>query len=128
VATVAEGRDTTEAHIRDVAEGRIYSGLDGKNVGLVDEIGGLPRAIDLARTAAGLTPEESSVREVNPYSGTFNFGRVLPGPLGALFADPMAEEAPSVQDNPELTFLRLMLEHQPGPLVLLPPAYSTMAE
>jgi protease-4 len=127
VATVAEGRDTTEAHIRDVGEGRIYSGLDGKDVGLVDEIGGLPQAIDLARTTAGLAPEESTVREVNPYSGAFNFGQVLPGPLGSIWGNPTAGETASEQ-SPEMTFLRLMLEHQPGPLVLLPPTYSTMAE
>ncbi len=128
VATVAEGRDTTVAHIREVGEGRIYSGFDGKEVGLVDEIGGLTQAVELARTAAGLAPDESSVREVNPYSGAFNFGQMLPGLLDSIFADSTIEEKASAQDNPELTFLRLMLEHQPGALVLLPPTYSSMAE
>ncbi|PQJ35736.1 hypothetical protein BSZ35_15055 [Salinibacter sp. 10B] len=126
VAAVADGRDTTSAHIREIGEGRIYSGLDGKEVGLVDEIGGLSTAINLARTAAGLTPAESTVREVNPYSGAFSFGRILPGGLETFFTTPKNEQA--VQDDPEVTFLRLMLKHQPSPLVLLPPTYSRMAE
>ncbi len=122
VATVAEGRDTTEAHIRDVAEGRIYSGWDGKEVGLVDEIGGLPRAIERARTAADLSPEEAEVREVNPQTD-FSLSSLLPGPLSgvvkALRSDPAP--TPALQSDPTEMYLRLMLEHQPGPLVLLPP-------
>lgn len=124
VATVAEGRDTTEAHVRDVAEGRIYSGRDGKDVGLVDEIGGLPRAIERARTAAGLAPEEAVVREVNP-TAAFSLASLLPAPLGtladALGTGPKEQEKPLAQTDPTATFMRLMVEHQPHPLVLLPP-------
>ena len=130
VAAVAAGRDTTEAHIRDVGAGRIYSGLDGTEVGLVDEIGGLPRAIQLARRATGLAADELTVREVNPTSGTVDFGQFLPGPLGVL-ADGLGEggEArPGTQAHPTGTALRLILEHQPGPLVLLPPGAVPTAE
>ncbi len=123
VATVADGRDTTEAHIRDVAKGRIYSGWDGQEAGLVDEIGGLPRAIDLARTAAGLSPEEAKVQEINPVAD-FSLSSLLPGPLdtavNALRSD--SNTKPAIQTDPTMTYLRLMLEHQPGPLVLLPPS------
>jgi protease-4 len=123
VATVAEGRDTTEAHIRAVGEGRIYSGWDGKTVGLVDEIGGLPEAIERARAAAGLAPEEARVREVNP-TVDFTLRSLLPGPLAGLFNAPPSEAnaRPTIQTDPAMTYLRLMLEHQPGPLVLLPPS------
>ncbi len=122
VATVAEGRDTTEAHIRDVAEGRIYSGWDGKEAGLVDEIGGLFRAIELAQTAADLSSEETEVQEVNP-TMDFRLSALLPGPLSTvanvLGAEP--DPKPATRTNPTETYLRLMLKHQPGPLVLLPP-------
>ena len=123
VGAVAAGRDTTTAHIRDVGAGRIYSGEAGRDVGLVDEIGGLARAVDLAREAAGVKEAEVQVREVNPISGTINFGRLLPGPLAGLLGGdaPRGVGASADRPDPVQTFLRLMLEHQPGPLVLLPP-------
>jgi protease-4 len=122
VAAVAEGRDTTEAHVREVGEGRIYSGRDGKEVGLVDEIGGLSEAIALAREAAGLAPDEATVREVNPTTD-FSLGALLPGPLSSLVntSPSDTDPRPSFRTDPAATYLRLMLDHQPGPLVLLPP-------
>jgi protease-4 len=129
VATVAEGRDTTEAHIRDVGEGRIYSGWDGKDAGLVDKIGGLMAAIDLARETAGLAPNAVTVREVNP-TKDFSLSALLPGPIAsvakALQSEPAS--ASSRQPTPTGTFIRLMLEHQPRPLVLLPPSVRPDAE
>jgi len=121
VAAVAEGRDTTEAHIRDVGAGRIYSGLDGQGVGLIDEIGGLLRAIDLARQATGLPADDLAVREVNPTDGTVDLGRFLPEPFGGLLQGQEAPVRPDIRTDPTQTTIRLMLEHQPGPLVLLPP-------
>ena len=123
VETVAQGRDTTEAHIRDVGAGRIYSGQAGKDVGLVDEIGGLSRALELAREAAGLTTADVQVREVNPISGTINLGRLLPSPLAGLVGGKNSEATAraDMRTEPVQTFIRLMLEHQPGPLVVLPP-------
>lgn len=46
---VAEGRNTNKEAIHRVAQGRIYSGVQGKDRGLVDELGGLSRALELAR-------------------------------------------------------------------------------
>ena len=129
VATVAEGRDTTEAHVREVGEGRIYSGIDGKDVGLVDEIGGLPRAIELAREAANLTPAETTIREVNPTTD-FSLSALLPGPLATLAnrLSPDSTSPTSAQPTPTGTFIRLMLDNQPRPLVLLPPSVRPQAE
>lgn len=123
VATVAAGRDTTEAYIREIGEGRIYSGLDGKAVGLVDEIGGLIQAIDLARRATGLPAEKVHVREINPHSGPFDVGGLLPSPLGQFMEDieSTRKEESALHSSSTQTFLQVMLEHQPGPLVLLPP-------
>jgi protease-4 len=64
VQVVAEGRDTTETHVRDIGEGRIYSGRDGMDVGLVDEIGGLAEAITMAQDAAGLADATVEITEV----------------------------------------------------------------
>lgn len=125
VATVAEGRDTTKAHIRDIGAGRIYSGQKGKEVGLVDEIGGLVRAVTLARQAAGLAPDEATIQEVNPTEGTVDLSGLLPGPFAQWVGgtQPMGTPRPTIYTDPTSAVVRLMLDHQPTPLVLLPPSY-----
>jgi protease-4 len=52
VARVAEGRGLPEVAVRAVAEGRIWSGLQGERIRLIDELGGLGKAIDIARRLA----------------------------------------------------------------------------
>jgi len=42
---VADGRAMTKNQVNQVAQGRIWSGIDAKRLGLVDEIGGLEDAI-----------------------------------------------------------------------------------
>jgi protease IV len=54
VERVAAGRKLDEAAVRKVAEGRIWSGRQSLERGLVDELGGLSHALDLARNAAKL--------------------------------------------------------------------------
>lgn len=54
VNKVAQGRNMSESRVRDIAEGRIYTGEQAKNVGLVDEMGGLTRAILSAAYMAGI--------------------------------------------------------------------------
>jgi protease IV len=48
VAVVAQGRHLEDAAVRKLATGEIYTAQKGKDLGLVDEIGDLERAIDLA--------------------------------------------------------------------------------
>jgi protease-4 len=40
--------------VHEIAQGRVWSGVKGKELGLVDELGGLDRAIELAREKAKL--------------------------------------------------------------------------
>lgn len=51
---VAAGRELDRAAVEAVAGGRVWTGTDAKAVGLVDELGGLDRAVELAREAAGV--------------------------------------------------------------------------
>jgi protease-4 len=53
---VAHGRDLPPDDVLEVAKGRIWTGEMAKDRGLVDELGGLDVAFDLARQAAGLSP------------------------------------------------------------------------
>ncbi len=54
VAKVAAGRGRTPAEIEPLARGRIWSGRKARELGLVDELGGLERAIALAREKGGI--------------------------------------------------------------------------
>jgi len=51
---VAKGRDLPIEHVRQIAEGRIWSGVQGLEHRLVDELGGLTEAIALAKKQADL--------------------------------------------------------------------------
>lgn len=68
VERVAAGRDLTVAAVDDVARGRVWTGADAKDRGLVDELGGLRTAIDRAKVRAGLNAD-AEVRIVN-YPGS----------------------------------------------------------
>lgn len=54
---VAEGRELPLERVQEIAKGRIWSGADAKELGLVDELGGYHVALRLAREAAGLEPD-----------------------------------------------------------------------
>jgi len=54
VGAVAEGRSMEEAVVRKLADGRVYSGAQAKELGLIDELGSLQDAINLAAKRAGL--------------------------------------------------------------------------
>lgn len=56
---VAEGREMTVEEVDRIARGRIWLGSDALRVGLVDELGGLDRAVELAAEAADLEDPES---------------------------------------------------------------------
>ncbi len=60
-AGVGEGRGLTRAEVDEVARGRIFTGSDALQHGLVDELGGFPTAIRLARELAEI-PEDEPVR------------------------------------------------------------------
>ena len=54
IAKVAEGRKLKPAFVEEIAQGRVWSGVEAKKLGLVDEIGGLDEAIHFAAEQAGL--------------------------------------------------------------------------
>jgi protease IV len=60
---VAEGRKLPKEKVLAIAKGRIWSGQDAKNLGLIDELGGYDTALKLAKKAAGI-PEGDEVKVV----------------------------------------------------------------
>jgi len=55
VKRVSEGRKMTTAKVDSIAQGRVWSGIEAKQVGLVDEFGGLDKAIEIAVKKAKLS-------------------------------------------------------------------------
>ena len=53
-AKAAQSRGMDQDKLKTLASGRVWSGMEAKQNGLVDELGGLDRAIAVAASAAGL--------------------------------------------------------------------------
>lgn len=85
VAAVAKGRGLSEAQVRKLADGRVYSGAQAKELGLIDQFGTLDDAIELAARRAGLEAEPavyySRPEQERWWERIFMgvFGRRLPG-------------------------------------------------
>ena len=54
ISKVAEGRKLPRAKVEEIAQGRVWSGVEAKALGLVDEMGGLEDAIHYAAQSAKL--------------------------------------------------------------------------
>ncbi|MBP6977609.1 MAG: signal peptide peptidase SppA [Bacteroidales bacterium] len=55
LAYVAEARNIPVERVDSIAQGRVWSGVDAKRIGLIDEFGGLDDAIQLASEMAEIT-------------------------------------------------------------------------
>ena len=58
VAKVAQGRRLPEAQVAALAEGRVWTGAQARERGLVDGLGGLTRALDAAKRMIGVGADE----------------------------------------------------------------------
>ena len=67
VDTVARGRDKDAAEIRELADGRVFTGRQAKELGLVDRLGDFYDAVLWAGELAGI-PGEPAIVEIGPKS------------------------------------------------------------
>jgi protease-4 len=63
VPKVANGRNKTTEEVNTLGQGRVWTGTQAKSNGLVDEFGGLEKAIDIAKELASL-PADKDIRRV----------------------------------------------------------------
>lgn len=77
-ARVENGRSLTPEHVEDIARGRVWTGAAAAENGLVDALGGLNRATELARELAGIDPEAPIKLEVFPRRRPFGIERAKP--------------------------------------------------
>jgi protease-4 len=121
VNRVATGRKLPVERVQEIARGRVWTGAQAKQLGLVDELGGFYQAVDKAKALAGLSGEVR-LKRLTPAASPFE---ALQKALGVqassartvaaaawLFGDPRAE---ALMD--ELAQARLRAQ---GAMVLAP--------
>ena len=86
VNIVSESRNIEEERVREIATGEVYLATRAAELGLVDEIGDLDRAVDMAAKAAGISKRTVYMRPQR------NFMERLLGPftdslVGSIAAD-----------------------------------------
>lgn len=86
LSIVQEGRPQLQMdQIKKLADGRIYTGEQAKAAGLVDDIGYLEDAVDLAKKKAGLTEARVIMyRRPGEYSNNIYSRLLTPSPLASL--------------------------------------------
>jgi protease-4 len=74
VRDVAEGREMSVSEVKSLADGRIYTGREAKELGLVDEFGNLYDAIDMAAEMGEIEGEPTIVYMNKPSLSSLLFG------------------------------------------------------
>ncbi len=89
VRAVAKGRGIPEAKVRAIADGRVYSGEQAKGLGLVDLLGNMEDAIDVAAKRAGIAGTPQVIYAMGKEE---NWWRSL---LGTFLTKPWEKSGPS---------------------------------
>jgi protease-4 len=71
IPKVAKGRNRDAQYIDSIAQGRVWTGEQARANGLVDEFGGLERAIEIAKQLANIPAEKGVERVILPYPRSF---------------------------------------------------------
>ena len=71
IPKVAKGRQKDPQFIDSVGQGRVWTGAQAKDRGLVDEFGGLDKAIEVAKQLAKIPADKGVERVILPYPTTF---------------------------------------------------------
>lgn len=108
VSKVANGRNKSFDEIEKVAQGRVWSGVDAIKLGLVDVLGGLTDAIEIARVKAKLDKNDFQIVEF-PKAQLLDLSSILPLPITA-----------KVESIPLIDYLKLQLKYNGKPMYLMP--------
>ncbi|MEI9697987.1 signal peptide peptidase SppA [Moellerella wisconsensis] len=69
---VAQSRNKTPEQIDKIAQGRVWIGVDAKNIGLVDQLGDFDDALDKAAELANITPNNVKIDWLRPDLSLFD--------------------------------------------------------
>ena len=131
---VAEGRGMTPEEIDEIAQGRVWSGTDGLEIGLIDEVGGLWGSLLAAKKAAGIPAEDAVTLLEAPSLGSFNLAMFQPSFFGIELpwfggadeamdaATPLLSGQPwSYLSEDERVYLEQVFDSGGAPMVVMPP-------
>ena len=125
VAKVASARRLNEAQTDSAARGRIWSGSDALEVGLVDELGGFAAAIERAKALGGIEPgvpvkltQFPRAKTISEQLATFLTGLDSLEKTGAVLGE--LAQAPYVAE----TLAPLGVGQEPYGLLSMPPLYE----
>lgn len=107
-AKVAEGRRLDAAATENLARGRVWSGVAAKAHGLIDELGGVARAVAIAREKAGLKPGEAHDLVLYPAPNIFAALNLTLGRAEASWTMALAARALGVPERWAPAMIRLM--------------------
>lgn len=90
----AEGRGMSKEAVDQIAQGRVWTGVRAKELGLVDELGGLDKAIEIAIEKAGIDAytlisypaKKSAWEQLKDFNaGSYVKAQLLQGEVGRLY-------------------------------------------
>lgn len=110
VVKVAAGRNKSYEEIDKIGEGRVWSGADGFNNGLVDVLGGLETAINIAVEKSGLKNKEYEILEM-PERPLIDLSKLFPSFLPGFI---------KFEDDQLMNDLRIRLNNNGIPMPVLP--------
>ena len=112
----------TVEEVSEVAQGRIWSGKAGKEIGLIDDLGGLWLALLMAKDAAGIGPDDCVSIVEGPSKGKFDLSFLAPSIIG-IDADELAElRDPLYGLNPRhRAYIEALQEAGGQPMLLMVP-------
>lgn len=116
VTKVADARTLPYKEVDEVAQGRVWTGTDAKLKKLVDEIGTLSTAINLAKEKAGITKEDE-VRIIEfPHQQLFDFS--------SLFSNLFGFDTKVNLMSSDIEQILLRIENNGTPMPILPIDYN----
>lgn len=114
VSRVSTGRGKSKEDIEKVAQGRVWSGQDALEKGLVDEIGGLDKSIQVAAQLAGI-PNKAPMDVVE----LKNIPMGMKGLMNGVVEKTQAEKL----EQKIVETLKFQVENNSKPLMILPLEY-----
>ena len=100
VYTVSAGRRMETSKVREIADGRIYTGRQAKNIGLVDELGDYYDALAAAGALAKINPGKDGLPPVKVKEKPQPWEYILSAELATMIKGQLLEQLQAVFTNP----------------------------
>jgi protease-4 len=115
VRKVADARKKSYGEIETIAQGRVWSGIDGKDVGIVDTLGGMELALSIAKQLAGIADWTGVEIVEYPKPGLFSPDFFKPQLIS------MDEKT-----KKNIGLVRFYLDHNGQPIPMMPMEYQDL--